>query len=504
MPKLKESEIQKAAGCWFYNLKTNAFHCSDQLTRILPCDEDIHSRSIYSLLEIMKENGGETWLQDFQDCRELGGVYFSLLQFKSEDQVKWVEAKISSSKDEKGEIFLILGTFIDVTDQRGTEQELKSTQNLLKTILDYMPGPVYSKDSNGDYVFVNKRFMDSVNMKVIDPIGKNDFEIFDTETAAKLRKNDEEVVESRSVQESVEVVPHLDGSLRTYESFKFPTFDQFGIIQTVTGISFDVTEKQRIKSELELERSRLIQASKMTALGEMAGGVAHEINNPLAIIKGYTLRMKSMFYGEPGEKAEKSQKIADDILRAVERTEKIILGFRNFARDPSNEKFQKVSVEKVIRETMGLCNARFAEYQVELEEDLKQGLFVECLEVHISQVLVNLLGNALDATIEMGGEDSRRVLIKSNSFIEKGREYISIQVIDWGRGFAPEARRRFMEPFYSTKAPGKGTGLGLSISKGLVEKHNGKLILASDKAPTVLEVQLPVEQPVKDENDNEK
>lgn len=475
-------------------LKTGTFYCSDEIARILDCNIDPSSRDMETMQKIMESRGGQAWLSDFKRCLKEGGNWYNRLELTHNGSSRWVETQISANTSETGEVEMVMGTFGDLTSQMGTEHELISTQNLLKTILDFMPGPVYSKAPDGTYLFVNKQFLDAVNRKVDNPVGKTDYEIYHDDTAIKLRENDMEVMKARETQESVEHVPHPDGTLRTYESYKFPTFDQFGEVQTVTGISFDVTEKQKFKKELELERSRLIQASKMTALGEMAGGIAHEINNPLAIIRGYTVRLKSLFYGEADEKGQKALKITEDILRAVERTGTIIHGFRRFARDPSLESFKRVSVEKIVQDTVALCNARFAESQVLIRLDLQQGLEMECQEVHISQVLMNLLGNALDATLEEGRRPESSVVIKTLSHTEDGRDWIKLQVHDWGGGFSQEASERLTEPFYSTKTAEGGTGLGLSISKSLVEKHQGRLQLISAKGPTIVEMQIPVVQ----------
>lgn len=476
------------------DLKTNAFYCSDEIARILNCDSSIHSKDLSTMRKLLMDQGGEPWIHDFEGCLKEGGAWYNRIELKNNAEIRWVETQISAGLNEQGKVSILMGTFSDLSHQMGTEKELISTQNLLKTILDFMPGPVYSKATDGSYLFVNKKFLEAVNMKVKSPIGKTDYEIYHDDTAAKLRENDLEVISSLRVQESVEHVPHPDGSLRTYESYKFPTFDQFNEVQTVTGISFDVTEKLKFKRELEMERSRLIQTSKMTALGEMAGGIAHEINNPLAIIKGYTVRLKSLFFGGDDETSQKALKISEDILRAVERAGAIISGFRKFSRDSSHEGFRRVSVEKIIKDTIALCNARFAESQVIIDLDLQPELEVECQEVHISQVLMNFLSNALDATLEVNGGPDSKVLIKTRGHREKNRDWVRIQVHDWGEGFSAEAAERMTEPFYSTKIADGGTGLGLSISKSLVEKHKGRLQLASAEGPTIVEMLIPVNQ----------
>lgn len=374
--------------------------------------------------------------------------------------------------------------------QAQLQTELANAQNMLQTILDAMPAPVYSKRYDGQYLFVNEEFLKNVKMNVTNPIGKTDYELFGPETAQIVRVNDERVMREKKRLEILEEVPHPDGSIRLYVSYKFPTFDQNQNVHTVTGISFDVTEKVRIQKELEIERSRLIQASKMSSLGEMAGGIAHEINNPLAIIKGYSLRLRSLFFESDHPIANRASQITEDILRAVDRTNKIIRGLRNFSRDASHEKLQTVCLKKLVVETVGLCRARFSELHVKLVKELDPNIRIECHEIQISQVILNLLSNALDATVEAQVEgDKRKVLIRT--FYNPSEAKAIIQVLDHGCGFRDGINERYFEPFFSTKEPGKGTGLGLSISQSLIKKHKGKISISSHRDPTIVTVELP-------------
>ncbi|MCB0406603.1 MAG: PAS domain S-box protein [Bdellovibrionales bacterium] len=447
------------------------------------------------------------FFDDIYNIVKSGEIWRGNIKMNAKDGSSfWMDLTISPIKNKESKIIGYLGIHYDVRVQkdiaekiRASESQLKriqedwiTTRNLLETILDYMPGPVYSKAKSGEYLFINKEFLNSVKMKVDDPIGKTDYDIFDKETAEALRKNDKEVMEKRVAHEKKEMVPHPDGTVREYESYKFPTFDSYGNVQTLTGISFDITEKQKAVRELQIERSRLIQASKMTSLGEMAGGIAHEINNPLAIIQGYTKRLESLFFDDSTDKAGLAQKLTTDILKAIERTSKIIEGLRSFARDVSDEQFQPVSVRKIIDDTRTLCRSRFLECNVELIIEIEEEYQVYCQEIQISQVLLNLLGNALDATMENPNKKEASVVkVQVNSEKVGGAKYVKIQVIDYGQGFIGEAKERFLEPFFTTKSSGKGTGLGLSISKGLIEKHNGELSIVSDANPTIMGVKIP-------------
>jgi PAS domain S-box-containing protein len=490
--QLKQAQTIAKMGSWSWDVGSGRMQWTNQMFQIFSFDGGDGTPNLEVMISCALDPYQSRWRQKLEECLKTGSSYFVQIQVWNKNEIRWIEAQGYGHKDELGRVNAIFGTCQDITEQHLIQEELINTRNLLKDILDSMPGPVYSKAANGDYLFVNEEFIRTVAMRTVNPIGKTDYDIFDIETADSVRANDFEVMRSKKRFESIEQVPHLDGSLRTYESYKFPTFDQNQNVQTVTGISFDVTEKMRIRKELELERSRLIQASKMTSLGEMAGGIAHEINNPLAIIRGYSLRLKALFFQDEAPSALRAAKITDDILKAVDRTSRIIGGLKNFARDASNEKLQMVSVKKVIEETEALCRSRFSELHVRLVKDVEADLFLECQEIQMSQVLLNLLSNALDATMDSSelGRD-RQVLIRAFAERREATPVVRIQVCDFGIGFSEESARRFVEPFFSTKEPGRGTGLGLSISRGLVEKHKGTISIESMRNPTIVEIQMP-------------
>lgn len=244
---------------------------------------------------------------------------------------------------------------------------------------------------------------------------------------------------------------------------------------------------ERTKQLKEAE-AMAMQKTKMTSLGEMASGVAHEINNPLAIIFGKaSLLRESISEGnvEPAEIIKTIQKIES----TAERISKIVKNLRVFSRDVSEDPFQTISVKTLLHDTLELCESKFQSHGIRLSQsDCDPSLTIECRAPQISQVLLNLLNNAHDAILNLEDKWINIEVVDLN-------ESVSFFITDSGAGIPVEIQEKIMQPFFTTKDPDKGTGLGLSISKGITDAHHGKLELNTRSAHTCFVLTLPKVQP---------
>lgn len=249
----------------------------------------------------------------------------------------------------------------------------------------------------------------------------------------------------------------------------------------------DVTVEQETKSILEKQREELAHYSKMSSLGEMAGGIAHEINNPLAIISGKATKISAMM--EMGLASEDDIKNElKDITDTVMRIAKIISGLKAFARNVSeDDPMVLASVSDIVEDTLALCSERYKNHDIQLTVGEFEDEEIECHPVQISQCLMNLLSNAFDA---VDGLNDRWVHVE----IDTAPGKLIIAVIDSGTGIEEKVASRVIEPFFTTKAVGKGTGLGLSISAGLLEAHQGSLELDSESENTRFVMRIPRRQ----------
>jgi signal transduction histidine kinase len=236
------------------------------------------------------------------------------------------------------------------------------------------------------------------------------------------------------------------------------------------------------QERFESQRQQAIQASKLSSLGEMAGGIAHEINNPLTIISALATRTKKNLL-DKNIPLEKSLENLDKIVGTVDRIARIIRGLRSFSRDSNGDSFIHKKVSEIIEMTLDLCQERMRDNGVSLKLGRIPQVEIECREVQIVQVLVNLLNNSLDAI-----NDLPQKWIEINVVDMKTK--VEISITDSGAGIDPRIIEKMMVPFFTTKEIGKGTGLGLSISKGIIEAHQGKFYYQLNNGHTSFVLEL--------------
>mgnify|MGYP000662119166 CR=1 FL=1 len=244
--------------------------------------------------------------------------------------------------------------------------------------------------------------------------------------------------------------------------------DEIRFIQLMAQwIGFELMRVKHL-SEIHRQQKSLIYSSKMAALGEMAGGVAHEINNPLAMISGRSQILRSMTEGKDISEQELLRGL-DKIDVTVTRIVKVIKGLREFSRDADADEFLCNNVHQIVQDTLELCRVRFRNEGIALTiAPFDVELCMECRAVQVSQVLLNLLNNAADAI----NKSSKKWV--ELSCVDLGG-LLQFRVKDSGLGIPLAIRNKIMQPFFTTKGPGKGTGLGLSVSLGLVASHGGRL-----------------------------
>jgi PAS domain S-box-containing protein len=294
---------------------------------------------------------------------------------------------------------------------------------------------------------------------------------------------------SRSrTQDAVEFrILRPDGSLRYVSAVGGAAVDKNGEVTGVVGIVMDITERRQMEQELEAARQQAIVSARLVAVGTMAGGVAHEINNPLGIIHALASDLKESVAGQGLARREfvarKSQMICD----TADRIARIVKSLRQISRDGASDPFRPTLVADIVAQTLEICRAKFKANGVDLllpRAIPELNVFVR--EVEIAQALLNLLQNAFDAVVGQKGERWVRLEVQPVG------GSVVISVADSGPGIPSDIRSRVMEPFFTTKPVGQGVGLGLSLSKTIAEDHGGSLEYCEDKGHTRFSLVLPL------------
>jgi len=224
---------------------------------------------------------------------------------------------------------------------------------------------------------------------------------------------------------------------------------------------------QQTRRQLDGAMEQLLQAEKMTALGELVAGVAHEVNNPLASIMGYNQLALTQ------DLPPKVRRYLEIACSEADRAGRIVRNLLTFARQQPPEK-KYLGLNGIIEKTLELKAYHFRTSQIEVEKDLAADLPMTMLDFHqIQQVFLNLLNNAEQAILEAGREGTICILTR------RVGDRIEVHITDSGPGIPTEIQNRIFEPFFTTKKEGKGTGLGLSLCYGIVQEHGGSIRVKS-------------------------
>ncbi len=234
-------------------------------------------------------------------------------------------------------------------------------------------------------------------------------------------------------------------------------------------------------------RANMIHSAKLASLGTMAGGIAHEINNPLTIIKGYAevlatkLEIASLT-------PEEQKKLAQTIVQTVNRIEAVVISLKKISRAETNSESKVISLKDLFNDVVDLCQksleSRFIKLLLDFPSD---DVFVKGQPVDLGHILINLINNSADA-----------IKNKPSPWIELSLrvegQIAAIRVKDSGPGISDEIIEEIFEPFFTTKGVGEGTGLGLSISKGLAKQNGGELLYDRNSKNTCFILVLPIAQ----------
>jgi signal transduction histidine kinase len=224
-------------------------------------------------------------------------------------------------------------------------------------------------------------------------------------------------------------------------------------------------------TELEEQILKNMNASRLVAVGEVASGIAHEINNPLTVINGQILKIERLLKNSPDQEGLKAP--LEKIKMMSNRIVKIIKGLKLISRDGHSDPMQNFGISNMIDEIKLLTEMKIKSLSIDLEFCLPLGsVQVYGREVQISQVLVNIINNAVDAiSTETESVDEKKWIRVT---ISEKAGFVEFRITDSGKGIPQSVQEKIMTPFFTTKAVGKGTGLGLSISKGIINDHGGE------------------------------
>lgn len=395
--------------------------------------------------------------------------------------------------NQQNDVYAICGLIFDETERRKIAQSLQESNERFQQMAENV-GEVFwlvSRDTfRVEYIspaferiwgIPVKDMLDNPSrlLNTIDPEDQKNF----TSPFSEVEKSGKMDVQIR--------ITRPDNSRRWIWLRAFGIYDNAGRVEKLCGVATDITGQKQAELLLESQKSQMLAAAKMSSLGEMAAGIAHEVNNPLTIINLLSTQLRERL--KQGKIIE-NEELIDRLTRiekTTERIARIVNGLRTFSRDGTKDPIQIARVDTIVTDTLNLCTERFKGHSVQLTiAPIPEDVRIACRPIQISQVLLNLLNNAFDAVSTHPNERWVRLEVINHE------KRVQIKITDSGQGIRPETMTRLFQPFFTTKDAGKGTGLGLSISRGIVEDHGGTIMIDPQSKNTCFTIDLPKKSPV--------
>jgi PAS domain S-box-containing protein len=376
---------------------------------------------------------------------------------------------------------------IEIAEHKRNKEALRESETLLNTILQTTQAVVYMLDADGRYVHVNRQFEEVVQMQNEAVRGKSVYDLFPPAVAAALDVNTRAVLASGTPLETEVILPHPDSQLHVYHSLKAPLRDATGALRGIVGVATDITARKQLEDALRQSEERyrrlaqereqqLIVSDRRISFGELAASLAHEFNNPLGIILGFTQDLlKDVTAAHPLYSG----------LRIIEteaqRCKRLMERLRDFVR-PTPMQLRWIDPAAVLRASLELvatqCRKQHVSTTLDLPPDLPQ-LYADPQQ--LQQILLNLFFNALEAMSRAGGTLTVRAMVTPSTAKMNGEldiEEMAITVTDTGTGITADHLGQIFRPFFTTKTK-EGMGLGLSICESIMTAHGGRITVDS-------------------------
>jgi PAS domain S-box-containing protein len=360
--------------------------------------------------------------------------------------------------DAGGKIVRYQGTLEDVTEQREMEKALRRQEEFQRYLLESFPDLILVIDLNGRYSFVSSRIHDLRGYKPEDLLGKKVEE--EPDYSPELFALYRDLTSGKKMFGSCDYnARHRDGSWRNMRASASPLFDAENKVSGAIVSVRDITVEKKLEQQI-------IQSERLAAMGQMIGGFAHELNNPLTSILGMSELLQE---GEAPEGVRKQMVVLQQQAR---RAAEIVQNLMYFSRPPAPGK-SPIDLGELVQRTLHLHAYSLRKSNITVDF-LKEAVPPVSGDAHqLMQVFLNLILNSEQAMREVRDRGTLRIRI------EKREKSVSVIFQDDGPGISPDILPNIFDPFYTTKRPGRGTGLGLSISKAILREHNGNVEAAS-------------------------
>jgi signal transduction histidine kinase len=462
-------------GGWELDIATNELTWTDKTFRILEVEKKNNQKPVLTEgLALFTPSSAPIIDRAVKRAIEHGEPYnLELEALTAKGKKLWVQTN-GRANFKDGKIVSIFGTIQDISEGKAKENEYKF-------LLDTAGFGLWNFDPVSQSLEWDRKMYEI-------------FEIDSNEFSGAFSAWENSLTTSSKLQATEELELALSGKKEFNTEFEIMT--KKGRIKRIAGrgmvvrneknepikmlgFNWDVTDRIEKENLLKAAQMKVIQSSKLASLGEMSAAIAHEINNPLAIIKSNAQLLEEQI----NQGSSQLSKKINSILNSCERIGKIVNGLQKFSRSGEVTKYKKLPLESIVKESINLVSVKAKLNHVTVTVECKSQSQILCNEIEIEQVLINLIGNAIDAA---KSQPEKWVKI---SIYDNDADVIA-EIQDSGTGIPAHIQEKIFEPFYTTKPVGEGTGLGLSITKGILDEHHATILLVPNALNTCFQVKF--------------
>ncbi|MFC5466842.1 EAL domain-containing protein [Lederbergia graminis] len=365
-----------------------------------------------------------------------------------------------------GEVVEVIGSCIDITARKKTEKALKESECKYRLIADNMTDIIMLLDINGQILYSSPSLANTLGYPLRSFVGQISFDLIHLEDKQNVIMEFQQAINNKTPARLEANFLTSSGNSVLFEGVGTPVLGKNGETEYFIVVGRDITEKRFAEEQLS-------KAEKLSIVGQLAAGVAHELRNPLTSIKGFI----KLF-----EQGINNKEYFDIIFKEFDQIERILDEFLTLAK-PLEIQLQKVNIQNIINEVIIILKSEANLRSIKIFQEFQPNLpNISCDMNQIKQVFINIIKNSIEA-IPNGG------FVKIKGSVEDGN--LVMKIMDNGIGINKERIKRLGEPYYSIKE--KGTGLGLMLCYKIVQQHNGSITIKSkENSGTTVEVKLPL------------
>jgi len=474
--RLSLATTSASMGVWDWNIESGRMTWDDRMLELFGITREAFKGTVDAWKDGLHPEDLDRAVADCEAALRGEAPFNTEFRVKHKNgDILWIKADGLVVRDGRGDPVRMIGLNWDLTDRKRAEKALLEREHRYRNLMELSPDAIWvNRDDRID--LVNSEALRLLGVASADQVeGRSPFEFFHPDCHWKIRERLLAARQGKVVRHSEETALRPDGTLRQVEVSSARFEDSLG--PAVQIVLRDVTERKQIEAERSRLEAQLQQAQKMESLGTLVAGVAHNLNNVLAIAMGMA-SMREDAAADPADR-EAYQSIGKVCLRGREVVRSLI----HFAQ-PTLADQAPLELNALIREVCALLEST-TRNRIRIVEALhEEPLWSRGNAGDISHVLVNLGINSLDAMPDGGVLTFRTSLLDGDQ--------VEVAVEDNGSGMTPEVLAHVMEPFYTTKEVGKGTGLGLSMTYGIVRSHGGTIDISTQVGQgTSVKIRLP-------------